>query len=209
MATNLIDLRQASRAVPGDLSGLQAYLAPLIGEPFRFARVSYGDEVTLHFGDLHPARSPKLPKHMYGTYILSLRGSAWTLKSGSEPLVLTAGILSQPIAPSIGKPLAKEELESKQFIKAESMVLAALPFLVKPVNGYGLQLRMSDASTLFVVPTLEEPDTPNDERLPELADWELLSPHGLLRVGPGLKWSVELSAAHAADENGSVSAQPS
>ena len=35
-------------------------------------RVSYGDELTLHFGDLRPARSPKLKAKPYGAYILGL-----------------------------------------------------------------------------------------------------------------------------------------
>lgn len=47
---------------PDNLSDLQVYLAQLVGEPFRFARVSYGDELTLHFGDLRPSRSPKVGK---------------------------------------------------------------------------------------------------------------------------------------------------
>jgi len=205
--THLIDLRQANQPAPGDPFGLQASLAPLIGEPFRFARVSYGDELTPRFGDLRPAGSPKLPKHMYGAYILGLRGSAWALKSGSEPLVVTAGILSQPLPLPVGKPLDKQELESCQFIEPESMVLAATPFLIKAVGGFGLQLRFSDGSTLFIVPTLEEPEAAGDEGLPELADWELLSPHGLLRVGPGTKWFLELSAGPAADANGSMVTQ--
>ena len=49
MTTNLIDLRQAREAAPDNIPGLYAYLAQLVGESFRFARVSYGDELTLHF----------------------------------------------------------------------------------------------------------------------------------------------------------------
>lgn len=122
-----------------------------------------------------------------------MRGSPWLLKSGGEPLVLTAGVLFHPLLATIGKPLDKEELEAKQLVEPESLVLSAMPFAVKPVNGFGLQLRMSDGSTLLVVPTIQEPDAPGDERLPELADWELLSPHGLLSAGPGPRWSFEAS----------------
>ena len=74
MDTNLIDLRQAHRPASDDFRGLQGYLAKLVGEPFQFARVSYGDELTLHFGDLRPARSPKLKSMPYGAYVLGLRG---------------------------------------------------------------------------------------------------------------------------------------
>ena len=35
---------------------------------------------------------------------------------------------------------------------------------------------MSDGSAIFVFPIVQEPDAPEDEGLPELADWELLSP---------------------------------
>ena len=50
MGTHLIDLRQARKRSPDDVAGLYSYLAQLVGEPFQFARVSYGDELTLHFG---------------------------------------------------------------------------------------------------------------------------------------------------------------
>ena len=66
METHLIDLRQAQEPSHGALSVLAAYLAQLVGEPFRLARVSYGDELTLHFGDLRPGRSPKLKHKLYG-----------------------------------------------------------------------------------------------------------------------------------------------
>ena len=193
MGANLIDLRQARKPSPDDLSGLYAYLAQLIGEPFRFARVSYGDELTLHFGDLRPARSPKLKHKSYGTYILGLRGSAWVLKSGSEPVIVTDGVVFSPPPPSIGTPLNKEDLEAGTFIEPESRVLLATPFLVKPVDRIGLQLRMTDGSSLLVVPTAQEPDEPEDEELPELADWELSSPRGLLQAGPGHGWSFKPS----------------
>src|SRR5205807_9205190 len=142
MDTNLIDLRQAHHPSADDLPGLQAYLAQLVGEPFRFARVSYGDELTLHFGDLRPGRSPKRSGQLYGACILGLRASPWVLKSGAEPLVLTAGVLAHPVPATIGQPLSKQELESRQFIEPDSRVVAATPFVVKPVNAFGLQLQM-------------------------------------------------------------------
>jgi len=191
MGSNLIDLRQAKEPSHDDLPGLHAYLAQLVGEPFRFGRVSYGDELTLHFGDLRPARSPKLRHKLYGAYILGLRGSPWILKSGSEPIVITAGEVLDSPPSAVGKPLLKEELEAGTFVEAESRVLTAAPFVVKPVEGFGLQLRMSDGSTLLVLPTIQEPDEPEDEGLPKLADWELSTPRGLLSAGPGLDWSFK------------------
>ena len=197
MATNLIDLRNVRRQSPDDLTGLQAILAQLLGEPFRLARVSYGDELTLHFGDLRPARSPKLKGLLYGAFILGVRGSPWILKPGSEPLIISEGVWMAPTPPGFAQPLRKEDLESQRFVEPESRVLAAVPFVVKPANGFGLQLQLSDGSTLLVLPTVQEPDEPGDEALAELADWDLLSPRGLLSAGPGLKWSFKPAADSA------------
>ena len=191
MGTNLIDLRPAHRSASDDLRGLQGYLAQLVGEPFRLARVSYGDELTLHFGDLRPARSPKLASKPYGVYILGLRGSPWVLKPGSEHVVVDGGALLDSDATALGAPLRKEELESQTLIEPGSRVLSALPFVVRPAEGIGLQLRLSDGTSLSVLPTIREADEPADANLPELADWELLTPIGLVKAGPGLEWSFE------------------
>lgn len=198
MTTHLIDLRQPQDASTDNLSNLQAYLMQLVGEPFRFARVSYGDELTLHFGDLRPARSPKLRNKPYGSYILGVRGSPWVLKSGSEPLVLTAGIQGENFQSELGQPISKAELEANPLIPPESRVLTVTPFVVKPVNGFGLQLRFSDGSTLLILPTVSESEL--EETSPEipLADWELSSPQGLLNAGPGLSWIFQPSSVSGA-----------
>ena len=201
-ANQILELRQNRRQATGDLPGLQAYLAPLVGEPFRFARVSYGDELTLHFGDLRSARSPKLKAHLYGAFILGVRGSPWILKSGSEPLVMSAGVLDESVVTGLGKPIRKEELEGDPVIQPDSRVVLATPFMVKPVDGFGLQLRLSDGSALLILPTLPEAGDSDDESLPALADWELLSPSGLLSAGPGLQWSFAPPADPAAQPNG-------
>jgi hypothetical protein len=187
MAVGMIDLRQAQDASCDTPEGLSACLAPLIGEPFRFARFSYGDELTLHFGDLRPARSPKLKDKPYGAYVLGVRASLWVLKSGAEPIVVASGVV--PILPPQGRALRNEELEKASFIEPESRVLSATPFAVKPAGVFGLQLRMSDGSALSVLPAPPEPDEPEDDGQPELADWELSSPQGFLSAGPGLAWS--------------------
>ena len=94
--------------------------------------------------------------------------------------------------------LDKEQLEAGAFVEPESRVLAATPFIDKPDAGIGLVL-LSDDSTLLVVPSLEEAvdqaGDPADPVLPELADWELSSPRGLLSVGPRMKWSFEPTTA--------------
>jgi hypothetical protein len=75
-----IDLRREQARSGKDLAGLMGYLTQLVGEPFRFSRVSYGDELTLHLGDLRPARSPKLKGKSYGAFILGVRGVAMDLE---------------------------------------------------------------------------------------------------------------------------------
>ena len=194
MPATRIDLSQEQKPSGRDLSGLKSHLAQLVGEPFRFSRVSYGDELTLHFGDLKPARSPKLKGKLYGAYILGLRASPWTLKSGSDSMVLTAGDPLSAVPPPFVTQLSKDELESGRFIETESRVLSATPFLIKPAEAFGLELRMSDGSSLLALPRAAGGgDGPEDEALPTLADWELSSPRGVLRAGPAAEWSFEPS----------------
>ncbi len=191
MSTTLIDLSREHAQSSDDLPGLHAHLAQLIGEPFRFVQYSYGDELTLHFGDLEPARHPKLKGRLYGAFMLGLRASPWNLKSGSEPWVVNGGMLLDASKAELGTPLDKRELESRKIIEPGSLVLAAVPFFVQPVDGFGLQLRFADGSLLSVVPAVPVPDEPEDEGLPDLADWEVFTPRGLLSAGPGRRWSFE------------------
>lgn len=193
MMIKLIDLGVARPSAPGDIAGLNAHLAPLIGEPFRFARVSYGDELTLHFGDLREARSPKLKKKLYGAYIVGMRGSDWTIKAGKAPSVISAGIRNGEAAHDALKSISKEQLESNPTIETASRVVAAESFADSPVNGFGLFIGFSDGSVLYILPSPEDDAEPEDNSLPPLADWELASPQGLLNAGPGLAWEYRPS----------------
>lgn len=188
MGPNLIGFTQAS-GPQTDLAGLKAYLAQLVGEPFQFVRLSYGDEPTLHFGDLRAPRSPKLKSKLYGTYVLGLRASAWILKSRTRAELITAGVLHDPLPPRFGQPVTRQELESGTIIAPQSRVQSATPFVVEPIGGMGLQLVMSDGSSLLALPQSPQPEASDEADLPELADWELLGPNGLLSAGPHLEWS--------------------
>ena len=106
-------------------------------------------------------------------------------------MVVDGGALVDPLATALGTPLRREELEYRTWIEPGSRVLSASPFVVRPADGIGLSLRLSDGSSLSVLPAIPDADESDDQLLPELADWELLSPIGLLRAGPGLKWSFE------------------
>jgi hypothetical protein len=155
-------------------------LSRLVGEPFLFARRSYGDELVLHFGE-HRADPPRVIKgrewrYEYGTYSLHLRGSEW-VATGAAGTRDSSTIADGP--PAIDLPVA-----------AGSRVTVVLPFPVdRPdVTGFCLRVELSDDSTLVVTPTPDdEPDAtaPDGTPLPPLADWELHTPFGNLVVGPG------------------------
>lgn len=189
MGAKLIELRSASQGPQTSLEGLNEQLLQLIGEPFRFTRISYGDELTLHFGDLRPAKNPRLEGKPYGTYVLGVRGSSWFLKSGTEAIMVAAE------SGLSGHQLSKEELESGRFIVAGSRILRVEAFPAGPAEALGLKLQFSDGSALVIQPTIsvsvdEEPDESDEEELPEIADWELSTPNGHLSAGPGLSWSL-------------------
>jgi hypothetical protein len=196
-----VDLRDVPRSAPGDISGLQERLGQLIGEPFRFFRVSYGDEATLHFGDLHPARSQKLQGKLYGAYILGLRASSWLFKReyGTGSMLVNAGINVLGLNRLSEASLPNEAFESMDLVQAGSRVTGATVFPMKPHEAFALHLQMSDGSVLVVMPTELAPDEkssddPEDMELPEIADWELITPGGLLEVGPGCTWSFKTSS---------------
>lgn len=204
MTTLLVDLGQPCHGTSGDLQGLRAYLVPLIGRPFRLVRMSYGDELTMHFGDLRLARSPKRIADLeYGSFILRARGSDWRLGSSSTRKLLVHYLGHEGSMPG-GRSLTNQEVEELQGITPESRVVSASPFLMPP-GRIGLEVTLSDGNVLLLLPTVDDPTQPacDDEHaataasLPQIADWELLSPMGKLAAGPGPSWSYEpLSRAH-------------
>lgn len=181
--------QNVSPEVSQDAARLCQHLARLVSEPFRFARVSYGDELTLHFGDLKHGSSSKMRSKLYGSYILGLRGSPWMLKSDSRGFLIDAGIAfghesSEP--PSGAEVISKDQLEREPPIEPGSRVVRTFVVPVVQTKSWGLVINFSDGSTLFV-----RPDEADAEE--ELADWELISPAGTLSTGPGLTWSFRLS----------------
>ena len=157
------------------------------GLPYLFARVSYGDELTLHFGSERAHVSPKLTGKVRGTHVLSVRGSAWLLQSGIRPVMVGCGVMPMAHPPGALKPFNVTALESGALIGQGAKVTEAVPLAVEPFNAIGLSLRLDDGSSFTVLPTLP---TDNDS-LPEPADWEVLTPTKILRVGPGSMYSIE------------------
>jgi hypothetical protein len=178
------------------LAGLRKKLLHLVGETFRFTRITYGDELTLHFGDLLPAVSPKLNGRLYGSHIFGARGSHWIIKSGKTSTLLVDGFPTDKDVASRERRLTSEQkqrIETNPHIEPGSRLLEAIPFTFWSNRSIAVQLGFSDSSSLFVFPTAEEGVEENDETeaLPEIADWELILPDGLLNVGPGPVWSFE------------------
>lgn len=174
-----VDLKATRNTAPGDRDGLRAYLQQLVGEPFLFAAESYGDEMRLHFGTAVARKSPKLAGKPRGSYVLSLRASAWVVKPGGPRVVLFS---SGPEDDASGK-----TFDPGLGVAAGSAVTSADTALM-PDGGFGLRLTLSDATRIILAPS-DEPD-PEDVPGPPVADWELLTPHGrVLRAGPGPEWA--------------------
>lgn len=157
------------------------------GLPYLFARSTYGNELTLHFGKERKHTHPKLAGKMRGTYVLSIRGSAWLLRSGVKPVIIGCGVYPMT-APDKVKPFNVTALESGALIGQGATITKAVPLFAEPINSVGLTIELSDGSSIMVLPT---PPSNSSDDLPEPADWELLTPDKVYRVGPGLTYSVE------------------
>ena len=189
MTASLTEQRPTVPLVAGDLVALAAYTSVLVGEPFRLARITYGGELTLHFGELRPAKSPKLVGYLYGSYILGVCASPWLLKSGDGRRLIEGGADFEP--PGRGRPLTNAELAADPLVTPGARVTSAEPFAVAPTGAFGLHLGFADGSSFFAQPAPPRPSEPGDEPFPPLADWELTTPAGDLDAGPGPAWTFE------------------
>jgi len=188
----LLDVDKQVKSGARDVPTLNSFLMRLMGEPFLFARFSYGDEFTLHFGMAREAKHSKLRAAgiKYGTYILKSRGSGWLLKSSVGKIVYEG--VEEQINPAIltaGKsPIGQQDIERGNFLASGTFVINIFTCFVKQVNGIGFRLDMSDGASFIVIPTDDEPLPDDSPKLPELSDWELETPYGTAQVGPGIKW---------------------
>jgi hypothetical protein len=180
-----VDLRHPYQPSSIEIAGLWARLQQLVGQPFLFFRLSYGEELTAHLGTPKEAMSPKLRSRVRGSYVLTFRGSLWSLSSGPEQTILLADPFSVP-AGSHARQVDIREIEKAPIISRNAPVITASPFIASDTGGIGLLLSFADQTTLVIRPSLETDVSPED--LPQIADWELFTQHGkYLRVGPGLK----------------------
>jgi hypothetical protein len=174
-----------------DSAALQAYLQQLVGQPFLHFRFSYGDELSLHFGQPRAYSSPKMKHLMKGSYILGTRASNWYIRTASPPAVIVGAQQFQAQPANGFKHLTELELEASNFVQrgANIVCVYAVPYALVDASpsGCGLSLLLSDGSSLLIMPESTEDAGPTED---DIADWELFTPYQrYLRVGPRMKWA--------------------
>lgn len=165
MTTNLI--RHITEA--SDIRQLHAVANRVVGETCWKVALSYGDELTLHFGEQIPYLQPSMAGKKKGAWILGTRGTAWQLDQSSDTTVTQdaeADILS----------LLKREVR-----RLEGNILQSLNI------GYpvlSLSLNFNQGSQLTITPSIRDDEF-------DLPYWELFTPnHQVLKVGPKTSWSL-------------------
>jgi hypothetical protein len=192
----LIDLKETRREC-SDLSDLNALLKQLVGQPFLFFRISYGDELRLHLGVMQGYSNPKMQNLTRGSYIVGARGSSWIVFSAPRHVLATSGDAGsgRSETPATARSVDIKTIETGGFITAGSIVTTAGADRSAP--GFSLQLRFSDGSTAYIRP-MPGPDevepggeeAATDVGAMEIPDWEVLTPHQrILKVGPGPRWN--------------------
>jgi hypothetical protein len=86
-----------------DRRELQSLLRQLMGQPFLFFRVSYGDELTLHLGQARSYPHPRMKGRRKGSYILSARASHWFFRPNTQPVMLVGADDRESEVPSHGE----------------------------------------------------------------------------------------------------------
>ncbi len=169
---------------------LQRVLAQLVGLPFLFARPSYGEELTLHFGEARPMGHPSLRHLTEGSHIVRSRLSGWEWRSFDGITVsMRAG----------------EQISSAEFRERCNLLKAAEGTRVSRSESEAvpgdveasalsrcLRLTFSEGSHLYIYPETKRQAIGADDD--EIADWEVFTPDGCLLVGPGQRLAWEPAA---------------
>jgi hypothetical protein len=127
----------------------------------------------------------------YGSYILAVCGSAWVLKSTPKTRLILEGLSTAPVA-QLSKPAVEDArglISSGGLFSANSPVVEIIPYEIEQVGGIGLRLETADGSGLIIVPVAGADLVTNEAG--DFPDWELRTPRGLARVGPGRQWIWE------------------
>ncbi|HQU43030.1 MAG TPA: hypothetical protein PK867_09465 [Pirellulales bacterium] len=175
-----------------DVTALRAYLQQLVGEPFLHVRFSYGDELTLHFGEPQKPKLKKLAHLTEGSYVVTARASSWYFKTANGIAVTMAASAADACLPDGFVPLSTEQIERGQLAQPGVRVIAADASVVRSgatESGFACSLLLADGSSILIVP---EPsgDVNGGGGADDVADWEVFTPYDrYLRVGPGLGWA--------------------
>jgi hypothetical protein len=178
---------KAINADSSDPRELNALLRQLLGQPFLFFRVSYGDELTIHLGESLEYGHLRMKGHRKGSYILAARASNWYFRPNMQPRMFVGANDLNPDVSSVAQRVEIREIEWRPLVEPGSVV--AKMDVVPIAGGFILVLILSDRSTLMIEPSQPATADESSEEDP-IADWELFTPHGrYLRVGPGDHWA--------------------
>ncbi len=105
-----VDLHIARGPTVDEAPWWGGYLQQVVGQPFLLFREPHGDELTMHLGALVTVQppNPKLKPKTRGPYVLTFRGSAWSLAFGPRASITMIGLFS-PTAEAIETRIARPE----------------------------------------------------------------------------------------------------
>ncbi len=167
MTTNLAQQTLTS----SDLGAIHTIVDQLLGETCWQAKFSYGDELTLHFGDWVSYAQPSMANLEKGSWILGTRGTSWQLSRASHCIVNSD---------------ATPEIMREYVRQIEGLALTALDI---NYPSLWLILTFGERLQLSILPCLAD-----DEY--ELPYWELFTPEqSVLKVGSRLTWSYTRTTA--------------
>ncbi|MBW4470054.1 MAG: hypothetical protein KME45_06575 [Stenomitos rutilans HA7619-LM2] len=151
------------------INQLYAIASRVIGETCWKATLSYGDELTLHFGEQIPYTHPSMAGKHKGSWILGTRGTAWQLNNPSDA------------SATLDTKAAMLDIFKRELRQLEGNILQSLK-IDYPVLG--LTLNFSQGIHLTITPPVRYDEF-------DLPYWELFTPdHQVLQVGPQSSWSL-------------------
>jgi hypothetical protein len=148
------------------ISGIKTQLTKEICHQITF---SYGDELTLDFGEMSAYNHPKLAHLCKGSWQLGTRATQWNLRQNNVVLISSAQLIDSK------DQIREEMLQKLQNKKLDDFVIDA---------SMRLTLVFEDNYQFILEPDLEDDSG--------LAHWELWMPtEEVLTVGPGYLWECK------------------
>jgi hypothetical protein len=151
-----------------DLKSLEQKMQPLVGQLCWQARLGYGDELCLEFGERIPYNSPLLEDEFKGEWQLGSRGSDWGLFCNGETLA-TSELEIEQLSPLLKRIEGTKVTQIRIFYPI---------LLLNFDNQFCLLIKLN----------------PDDLESQDLAAWELFTPnHRILEFYPNGTWSEQAS----------------